>query len=151
MVDLRQALANWTLPNHIVIRLTASGKLRPEVGSSFIMASHSNSSRRTSGADSEPETKIGDFVRGREIGKGSFATVYLASHRVRNEQPDQHDFILTLYRPRDRMPLSRLSHRQSSIESSKRTSNQRYASSRACSIHTLSLCSHASKRQPIFI
>jgi len=34
--------------------------------------------------DSEPDTCIGEFVRGKEIGKGSFATVYLASHRVRN-------------------------------------------------------------------
>ena len=32
--------------------------------------------------DAEPDVQIGDFVRGREIGKGSFATVYLASHRV---------------------------------------------------------------------
>lgn len=34
-----------------------------------------------SSADAEPDLQIGDFVRGKEIGKGSFATVYLASHR----------------------------------------------------------------------
>lgn len=31
--------------------------------------------------ESEPDEIIGDFQRGREIGKGSFATVYLAKHR----------------------------------------------------------------------
>lgn len=31
--------------------------------------------------DSHPEDIIGDFKRGKEIGKGSFATVYLAQHR----------------------------------------------------------------------
>ena len=29
----------------------------------------------------EPDEVIGDFRRGKEIGKGSFATVYLAQHR----------------------------------------------------------------------
>ncbi|EMC91157.1 hypothetical protein BAUCODRAFT_80229 [Baudoinia panamericana UAMH 10762] len=32
-------------------------------------------------ADAEPDEIIGDFRRGKEIGKGSFATVYLAQHR----------------------------------------------------------------------
>lgn len=31
--------------------------------------------------DQEPDEYIGDFQRGKEIGKGSFATVYLAKHR----------------------------------------------------------------------
>ena len=31
--------------------------------------------------DTEPDEIIGDFRRGKEIGKGSFATVYLAQHR----------------------------------------------------------------------
>jgi serine/threonine protein kinase len=30
----------------------------------------------------EPDEVIGEFLRGKEIGKGSFATVYLAKHRV---------------------------------------------------------------------
>jgi len=35
----------------------------------------------TAASDSDPDIQIGEFVRGKEIGKGSFATVYLASHR----------------------------------------------------------------------
>lgn len=35
-------------------------------------------------SDNEPLEYIGDFRRGKEIGKGSFATVYLAQHRVSN-------------------------------------------------------------------
>lgn len=30
----------------------------------------------------EPDEIVGEFRRGKEIGKGSFATVYLAQHRV---------------------------------------------------------------------
>lgn len=30
----------------------------------------------------QPDEIIGEFKRGKEIGKGSFATVYLAQHRV---------------------------------------------------------------------
>ncbi|KAF4553896.1 Serine/threonine-protein kinase atg1-like protein [Elsinoe fawcettii] len=41
---------------------------------------HRTSSRR-SGGDAEPDIQIGEFVRGKEIGKGSFATVYIASHK----------------------------------------------------------------------
>lgn len=47
------------------------------------MATH-----RTSSGHSRRETApvveipVGDFIRKNEIGKGSFATVYLASHRV---------------------------------------------------------------------
>jgi serine/threonine-protein kinase ULK/ATG1 len=33
--------------------------------------------------EQEPDEIIGEFRRGKEIGKGSFATVYLAQHRVR--------------------------------------------------------------------
>ena len=36
----------------------------------------------SSNVEPEPEGVIGDFLRGKEIGKGSFATVYLAQHRV---------------------------------------------------------------------
>lgn len=32
--------------------------------------------------EEEPDEIIGDFRRGKEIGKGSFAAVYLAQHRV---------------------------------------------------------------------
>lgn len=32
--------------------------------------------------EQEPDEIIGDFRRGKEIGKGSFASVYLAQHRV---------------------------------------------------------------------
>lgn len=35
------------------------------------------------GPEEEPAEYIRDFQRGKEIGKGSFATVYLAKHRVR--------------------------------------------------------------------
>ncbi|KAF2149840.1 kinase-like protein [Myriangium duriaei CBS 260.36] len=46
------------------------------------MAHRQPSSRRSgTSADAEPDLQIGEFVRGKEIGKGSFATVYLASHR----------------------------------------------------------------------
>ncbi|TKX26255.1 hypothetical protein C1H76_1608 [Elsinoe australis] len=41
---------------------------------------HRTSSRR-SGGDAEPDIQIGEFIRGKEIGKGSFATVYIASHK----------------------------------------------------------------------
>lgn len=40
-----------------------------------------------SSMEPEPEGVIGDFLRGREIGKGSFATVYLAQHRVCSPAP----------------------------------------------------------------
>ncbi|KAK5122368.1 hypothetical protein LTR85_003952 [Meristemomyces frigidus] len=42
-----------------------------------------SSSRRPAAASTEPEPDelIGDFRRGKEIGKGSFAAVYLAQHR----------------------------------------------------------------------
>jgi len=46
------------------------------------MAQRVSSARRS--GDSEPDLQIGDFIRGKEIGKGSFATVYLASHKVIN-------------------------------------------------------------------
>lgn len=44
-----------------------------------------SSSRRPQASTSETDADdiIGDFRRGKEIGKGSFATVYLAQHRVR--------------------------------------------------------------------
>lgn len=42
---------------------------------------HRQPSSRRSASDAEPDLQIGEFVRGKEIGKGSFATVYLASHR----------------------------------------------------------------------
>ncbi|KAF2480694.1 kinase-like domain-containing protein [Neohortaea acidophila] len=43
-----------------------------------------SSRRRLVGdGESEPDEIIGDFQRGKEIGKGSFATVYLARHRKR--------------------------------------------------------------------
>lgn len=32
--------------------------------------------------EAQPDDVIGEFRRGKEIGKGSFATVYLAQHRV---------------------------------------------------------------------
>lgn len=50
----------------------ASGSRRPPPSSSM---------------EPEPEGVIGDFLRGKEIGKGSFATVYLAQHRVRSLAP----------------------------------------------------------------
>lgn len=37
--------------------------------------------------EQEPDEIIGEFRRGKEIGKGSFATVYLAQHRVRRLHP----------------------------------------------------------------
>lgn len=40
-----------------------------------------SSSRRPQQPEMEPDEVIGDFRRGKEIGKGSFATVYLAQHR----------------------------------------------------------------------
>ncbi|KAF2765982.1 kinase-like protein [Teratosphaeria nubilosa] len=40
-----------------------------------------SSSRRPANLDQEPDEVIGDFRRGKEIGKGSFATVYMAQHR----------------------------------------------------------------------
>lgn len=52
------------------------------------MASSSRSSR--SKKDEEPEMQVGEFIRKGEIGKGSFATVYIASHRVRPTLP-QYD------------------------------------------------------------
>ncbi|KXT01140.1 hypothetical protein AC578_10899 [Pseudocercospora eumusae] len=40
-----------------------------------------SSSSRPQQPEMEPDEVIGDFRRGKEIGKGSFATVYLAQHR----------------------------------------------------------------------
>ena len=42
------------------------------------------SSRRSTQTypETEPDEIIGEFRRGKEIGKGSFAAVYLAQHRV---------------------------------------------------------------------
>jgi len=37
--------------------------------------------------EQEPDEIVGEFRRGKEIGKGSFATVYLAQHRVRPLRP----------------------------------------------------------------
>lgn len=43
----------------------------------------SSSRRPAPNPDQEPDEVIGDFRRGKEIGKGSFAVVFLAQHRVR--------------------------------------------------------------------
>lgn len=37
--------------------------------------------------EQEPDEIVGEFRRGKEIGKGSFATVYLAQHRVCSLHP----------------------------------------------------------------
>ncbi|GAB7337702.1 hypothetical protein MBLNU457_g2986t1 [Dothideomycetes sp. NU457] len=47
------------------------------------MATRGQTKRASTASDSDPDVQIGEFVRGKEIGKGSFATVYLASHRKR--------------------------------------------------------------------
>lgn len=46
--------------------------------------SAAGSSKRSTqpGSEQEPEEVVGDFRRGKEIGKGSFAAVYLAQHKV---------------------------------------------------------------------
>ncbi|KAI6793122.1 kinase-like protein [Hortaea werneckii] len=43
----------------------------------------SSSRRPAPNPDQEPDEVIGDFRRGKEIGKGSFATVFLAQHRTK--------------------------------------------------------------------
>jgi len=43
----------------------------------------SSSRRPALNPEQEPDEVIGEFRRGREIGKGSFAAVYLAQHKVR--------------------------------------------------------------------
>lgn len=47
------------------------------------MASHRTSATHSRREAPVIEVAVGDFIRKNEIGKGSFATVYLASHRVR--------------------------------------------------------------------
>lgn len=47
----------------------------------------SSSRKPAAHPEQEPDEVIGDFRRGREIGKGSFAAVYLAQHRVRWSPP----------------------------------------------------------------
>jgi serine/threonine-protein kinase ULK/ATG1 len=46
------------------------------------MASHRTSTGHSRREAPVVEIAVGDFIRKNEIGKGSFATVYLASHRV---------------------------------------------------------------------
>jgi len=48
------------------------------------MATHRTSAGHSRREAPVIEVPVGDFIRKNEIGKGSFATVYLASHRVRN-------------------------------------------------------------------
>jgi serine/threonine-protein kinase ULK/ATG1 len=48
------------------------------------MATHRSSAGHGRREAQVIEVPVGDFIRKNEIGKGSFATVYLASHRVRN-------------------------------------------------------------------
>jgi serine/threonine-protein kinase ULK/ATG1 len=48
------------------------------------MASHRTSTGHSRREAPVVEIAVGDFIRKNEIGKGSFATVYLASHRVCN-------------------------------------------------------------------
>lgn len=48
------------------------------------MASHRTSAGHSRREAPVVEVAVGDFIRKNEIGKGSFATVYLASHRVNN-------------------------------------------------------------------
>jgi serine/threonine protein kinase len=43
--------------------------------------------------EQEPDEIVGEFRRGKEIGKGSFATVYLAQHRVRPLHPGASMYI----------------------------------------------------------
>jgi serine/threonine-protein kinase ULK/ATG1 len=57
------------------------------------MASHRTSAGHSRREAPVVEIAVGDFIRKNEIGKGSFATVYLASHRVRNSD------LVFLYRP----------------------------------------------------
>jgi serine/threonine-protein kinase ULK/ATG1 len=47
------------------------------------MASQRTSAGHSRRESATVEIAVGDFIRKNEIGKGSFATVYLASHRVR--------------------------------------------------------------------
>lgn len=47
------------------------------------MATHRSSAGHSRREAQVIEVPVGDFIRKNEIGKGSFATVYLASHRVR--------------------------------------------------------------------
>jgi serine/threonine-protein kinase ULK2 len=50
------------------------------------MATHrqpaSSSRKAAANPEQEPDEIVGEFRRGKEIGKGSFATVYMAQHRV---------------------------------------------------------------------
>lgn len=48
------------------------------------MATHRSSAGHGRREAQVIEVPVGDFIRKNEIGKGSFATVYLASHRVCN-------------------------------------------------------------------
>ena len=50
----------------------------------------SSSRRPAPYTEQEPDEVIGEFRRGKEIGKGSFAAVYLAQHRVRTLRSHNH-------------------------------------------------------------
>jgi serine/threonine-protein kinase ULK/ATG1 len=67
-----------------------------------------SSSKRPEPPEMLPDEIIGEFRRGKEIGKGSFATVYLAQHRVSSSHLDEQQQQRQQTWPRPFIPLPML-------------------------------------------